>query len=106
MGKKLLDVGILDRFGCVLKMFKSGVKKGGHASKTKRYKLLTCYQHARNYKVDVIILGTPPYMDCVRHIRVRFGTADVNYLISLRRDTNQIPLSIGDVLLSVTFLCF
>ena len=74
--------------------------------KIKRYKLLTCYQYARNYKVDVIVHGTPPYMDCVRHIRVRFGTAHVNDLISFCRDTNQIPLSVGDVLLSVAFLCF
>ena len=45
-------------------------------------------------------------MDCVRHIRVRFRTAHVNDLISLRRHTNQIPFSIGDVLLSVASLCF
>lgn len=74
--------------------------------KIKRYKLLTCYQYAWNYKVDVIILGTPPYVDCKRDVRIRLGTAHVNDLISLRREINQIPFSVGDVLLCVTFLSF
>ena len=74
--------------------------------KIKRYKLLTCYQHAWNYKVDVIILGTPPYMDCKCDVRIRLRTAHVNDLISFRRDINQIPFSVGDVLLCVAFLSF
>ena len=68
--------------------------------------LLTCYQRTRNNEVNVIVLGPPPNMDCIRHIRVRFRAANVNYLISFRREANQIPLPIGDVLLTVAFFRF
>ena len=68
--------------------------------------LLTCYQRTWNNEVYVIVLGTPPNMDCIRHVRVRFRAANVNDLISLRREANQIPLSISDVLLTVALLRF
>lgn len=45
-------------------------------------------------------------MDSERHIWVRLWTANVDNLISLRRETNQIPLSVGDVLLRVAYLRF
>lgn len=45
-------------------------------------------------------------MDDERHIWVRLWTANVDNLISLRRETNQIPLSVGDVLLRVAYLRF
>ena len=68
--------------------------------------LLTCYQRTRNNEVNVIVLGPPPNMNCIRDIRVRFRAANVNDLISFRREANQIPLPIGDVLLTVAFFRF
>ena len=74
--------------------------------KRTHFKTLTCYKCAWYYEVDIIIRGTPPYMDCKRDVRIRLGTAHVNDFVPLRRDTNQIPLSIGNKHLNIRFLRF
>ena len=56
--------------------------------------LLTSYQYARDDEIDVIVLGASPYMECIRHIRVGLGAANVNKFIPLRSKTNQIPFTI------------
>ena len=45
-------------------------------------------------------------MECIRHIRIGLGAANVNELIPLRSETNQIPFSIQDVFLDITFCIF
>lgn len=44
---------------------------------------LTSNQYARNNQVHVVIQCLSPYMECKRHIRVRFRTANIHNLSPL-----------------------